>query len=85
MKFSVACLVSSDHSACGGVLIVNGGVFRALFSGFGVDTGAAAASPPAAPAASPSGNDGANEASRSSDTLLIAAIGAAEGSSPTTN
>ncbi|KAK8662580.1 hypothetical protein V6N13_092150 [Hibiscus sabdariffa] len=33
MKFSVACLVSSDHSAGGAVLIANGGVYRALFSG----------------------------------------------------
>ncbi|KAK8982525.1 hypothetical protein V6N11_046445 [Hibiscus sabdariffa] len=46
-------------------------------------TGAAAASPPAAPAASPSGSDGANEASKSSDTLLRAAIGAAEGPATT--
>ncbi|KAK8665887.1 hypothetical protein V6N13_006044 [Hibiscus sabdariffa] len=29
----MAGLVSSDTSACGGVLIVNGGVFRALFAG----------------------------------------------------
>ncbi|KAK8557266.1 hypothetical protein V6N13_013541 [Hibiscus sabdariffa] len=36
-------------------------------------------------AASPSGNDGANEALDSSDIALTAAIGAAEGSSPTTN
>ncbi|KAK8979542.1 hypothetical protein V6N11_073538 [Hibiscus sabdariffa] len=33
LKFSVAGLVSSDISACGGVLIANGGVFRALFFG----------------------------------------------------
>ncbi|KAL4297768.1 hypothetical protein GQ457_12G027450 [Hibiscus cannabinus] len=33
MKFSVACLVSLDHSAGGGVLIANGGVYKALFSG----------------------------------------------------